>query len=224
MLSTQVAIEQARENMIEQQIRPWDVLDPAVLTLLRTTPRERFVPEAYRQLAFADLEIPLPHGQRMLAPKVEGRLLQALAPQRYERALVIGTGSGYLAACLAKATTETWAVEYHPALSEAAGAHWQALGLSGIKVVVADALRDWQPEGVFEVIAVTGAVTEASQLAPFEQALAVGGRMFAIVGQAPNMVAIRIIRHGRQEFARAHLFETVVQPLIGAEPRPRFVL
>mgnify|MGYP006271556977 CR=1 FL=1 len=223
ILDNEIDFEQARENMIEQQIRPWDVLDPRVLELLRTTPRELFVPEGYRRLAFADLELPLPHGERMLCPKLEGRMLQALEPAADDRALEIGTGSGYVTACLARAAAAVDSIELYADLSEAAQAKLEQLQMPRVQLVVADALQDWQPHGHYDVIAITGSLPGLADLQPFENALAEGGRLFAVVGLAPTMEATLVVRHGPVAFSRLKLFETVIPPLIGATPPERFV-
>jgi protein-L-isoaspartate(D-aspartate) O-methyltransferase len=211
--------EAARRQMIEQQVRTWDVLDPRVLETFATVPREKFVPEAYRAVAFADAAIPIGHGQFMLKPALEGRILQALAPLRGERALEIGTGSGYFAACLAELTGAADSIEIHADLALGALRVIEELGLSRIVVETGDALaRDY--ESRYEVIAVTGSVPAPERR--FERALAVGGRLFVIVGSAPVMEARLVTRTGEETWLSEVLFETCVEPLISTTPVSRF--
>ncbi len=220
---SEMNIERARENMVEQQIRPWDVLDPTVLELLRTTPRELFVANEYACLAFADLEIPLAHDQHMLAPKIEGRMLQALTLRPTDRSLLIGTGSGYTTACLARASASVESVERYSDLSEAAADRLKALDIARVRMVVADALGDWQSNGKYDVVALTASVPTPAELIRFEQLLTEGGRLFAVVGRAPSMSATLVVRRGASEFQRKRLFETVLTPLVGLQPTSEFV-
>ena len=210
----------ARRQMIDQQVRTWDVLDPRVLATLGAVPRERFVPEAYRGVAFADAPIPIGHGQFMLAPALEGRILQALAPVRGERALEIGTGSGFFAACLAHLTGSVDSIEIHADLAAGAARAIGEMGISRVSVESGDALaREF--DAAYEVIAVTGALpAPPSRL---ERALVVGGRMFVVIGTAPVMEARRVTRTGEDSWLSEPLFETRIDPLIpggGAVPLP----
>src|SRR5688572_22626102 len=176
--------EAARRQMIDQQVRTWSVLDPRVLDALGAVPRERFVPEAYRGVAFADAPIPIGHGQFMLAPALEGRILQALAPVRGERVLEIGTGSGFFAACLAHLTGAVDSIEIHADLAAAAVRAIGDAGIPRITVDTGDALaREF--DAAYEVVAVTGALPAPEP--KLERALVVGGRMFVVIGTPPVM-------------------------------------
>jgi protein-L-isoaspartate(D-aspartate) O-methyltransferase len=211
--------EAARRQMIEQQVRTWDVLDPRVLETFATVPREKFLPEAYRAVAFADASIPIGHGQFMLNPAVEGRILQALAPVRGQRALEIGTGSGYFAACLAHLTGAVDSIEIHADLALGAARTIEGLGISRVNVETADALgREY--EAHYDVIAVTGSLPAAERR--FERALAIGGRLFVVVGSAPIMEARLVTRTGEESWLSEVLFETFIEPLVQPAPVSRF--
>ena len=209
--------EQARFNMVEQQIRPWEVLDPRVLAVLPQVPRERFVPDAWQGLAFADFEVPLGQGQVMLAPKMEARLLQALALGRKDRVLEIGTGSGYLTACLARMAADVVTVELHPELAAQAEAKVRDQGIGNVRFLTGDAFVMEIPGGPFDAIAVTGALPLMDER--FCKLLKVGGRLFVVVGAEPAMQAMLITRVGEDQFRREALFETVIPALEGA-PQP----
>ena len=208
----------ARELMVEQQIRPWDVLDIKVLDVLARLPREAFVSEAHRALAYTDIELPLSGGQKMMKPVVEGRTLQALDLQPGDEVLEIGTGSGYLSACLAALARDVLSLEIDPVLADAARARLQSTGLgTNVRVETADALA-WQTERRFDVICVTGAVDVVpSQFASW---LRPGGRLFVIQGRSPAMEALLIQADGTRE----SLFETDIDYLRGAAPAPQFHL
>lgn len=211
--------EAARRQMIDQQVRTWEVLEPRVLETLAAVPREQFVPDAYRGVAFADTEIPIGHGQFMLSPRIEGRILQALAPARGERVLEIGTGSGFFAACLAEMAGSVESIEIHADLAAGAARALSALGISRVKIETADAFA--QPiAGSFQVIAVTGSLPVHD--ARFERALAIGGRLFVVIGSPPVMEARLITRTGENAWLREALFETSVAPLLHAAESPRF--
>jgi len=211
--------EAARRQMIDQQVRTWEVLEPRVLETLAAVPRERFVPEAYRGVAFADTEIPIGHGQFMLSPRIEGRILQALAPARGERVLEIGTGSGFFAACLADMTGNVESIEIHAELAAGAALAISALGIARAKIETADAFS--QPiAGPYQVIAVTGSLPVHD--ARFERALAIGGRLFVVVGSPPVMEARLITRTGENAWLSEALFETSIPPLLHAAETPRF--
>ena len=214
---------QARDAMVEQQVRPWDVLDARVLEVLGTLPREDFVPEAYRTVAYGDLEIPLGHGQRMLKPVVAGRVLQALRPQAGEEVLEIGTGSGYVSAGLGLMAREVLSLEREAPLADAARQRLLARGASNVSVVNADAFS-WDTERRFDVISVNAAVSEIP--ARFIQWLRPGGRMFIVHGHAPVMEAVLIHRDGDDVNATRteSLFDTELDYLAGAEPVPAFQL
>ena len=213
----------ARFNMIEQQVRPWDVLDQRVLDVLREVPREDFVPEDKRALAFMDLAIPIGHGEAMFPPKLEGRLLQALALRPGDRVLEVGTGSGFLTACLARLAGQVLSVDIHEDFTERAGQRLTDHGIDNVTLETGDAAWGWRHgELEFDAIAVTGAVAEYDTR--FEEQLTVGGRLFIIVGRAPVMEAMLVTRTGPEAFDRTGLFETSVKHLLGREPRPGFVL
>lgn len=210
-------IEQARFNMIEQQIRPWDVLDDQVLGVISGTPREDFVPERYRALAFSDISIPLEHGQVMMPPKLEGKLLQSLTLQPTDSVLEIGTGSGYLTACLARLTAKVHSVDLYPEFIEQARARLDRHGIDNVTLEVADAAAGWSGEGGFDAIAVTGSLPMLHQ--GFHSALKPGGRLFVIVGKPPIMQALLITRVGEQEWNQESMFETAIPALVNA-PQP----
>jgi len=211
---------QARENMVEQQIRPWDVLDSRVLETLATLPREGFVPAAHSALAYADLELPLGHGQRMMKPVIEGRTLQALDVQAGEDVLEIGTGSGFLTACLATMGREVVSLELHPELAASAQASLEAAGLgSNVRIETADALS-WTTDRQFDVVCVTAAVD--SLPASFLQWLRPGGRLFAVRGRSPVMEAVLVYNDAAGPRIES-LFETDLPYLTGAAPVAQFV-
>ena len=210
----------ARENMVEQQVRPWDVLDPRVLDAIATLPREAFVPEALRALAYADTALPLGHGESMMKPVLEGRALQALLPQAEESVLEIGTGSGYLTACLAKLAREVVSIERHADLAEAARARLAAQGIGNAKIETADAFA-WDNHQPFDVICVTGAVDALP--ARFIHWLKPGGRLFAVQGRSPAMEAV-LVRKDVNGLRSESLFETDLPYLAGAAPQPEFTL
>jgi protein-L-isoaspartate(D-aspartate) O-methyltransferase len=219
-MTTELA--RARENMIEQQIRPWEVLDPRVLAVFRQVERDRFVPAEYRNVAYSDVEIPIGHGERMMKPVVEARLLQALELTGSEQVLEIGTGSGFLTACLARLGAQVTSVERHQDLVEAARLRLAGAGIAGARIECADALAGWRPDQTFDAIAVTGAVdTVAAQLLDW---LAEGGRMFVVHGRAPAMQAALVTRIDAGHVRTDSLFETELDYLHGAAPKPRFVL
>lgn len=214
---------QARSAMVEQQVRPWDVLDARVLEVLAKVPREEFAPAPYRALAYSDLEIPLGDGQRMLKPVVAGRALQALLPQPGEVVLEIGTGSGYVTACLAHLSREVVSLERHRALADAASRHLAAQGLGNATVEHADAFA-WETERRFDAICVTAAVDRVPSR--FVQWLRPGGRMFIVHGRAPVMEAVLVHRgDGDVNATRTEsLFDTELGYLAGAEPAAEFHL
>lgn len=211
-------IQFARNQMVSQQVRAWDVLDVRVLTLLEALPREQFVPAAYRKLAYADTQIPLAQGQVMMAPKVEGRLLQALDPQAEESALEIGTGSGFVTACLARLAGEVLSVDIYPDFTATAGKTLSDLGIRNARLETRDGTRlDWLTQR-FDVIAVTGSLPTYDKL--YAERLNLGGRLFVIAGQPPVMEALLITRVSEDAWSRESLFETVLPPLVNAaQPR-----
>lgn len=209
-------VEHARFNMIEQQIRPWDVLDSSVLGLLAVVKREDFVPHEHRGLAFMDLEVPLPEGQSMLAPKVEARLLQALNLGKHERVLEIGAGSGHMAALLAHKAQSVLSLEIRPALAERARMNLQRAAVLHAEVRCADGSQGVPGES-FDAIVLSGSVAEVP-LALLQQ-LKPGGRLVAVVGEEPIMRARLYTRAGEAAFTQTDLFDTVAPRLEGfAEP------
>ncbi|MFZ1623692.1 MAG: protein-L-isoaspartate O-methyltransferase [Gammaproteobacteria bacterium] len=208
-------IEFARTQMVNQQVRAWDVLDPAILTVLGTVPREQFVPARYRALAFADTCIPLPGGQVMLSPKLEGRLLQALSPASAERMLEVGTGSGFMTACLSALGGTVTSLEIIPELANSA--QTKLAGYRGATVLNADVFN-FTPDGRFDVIALTGSLPVYDPR--FADWLAVGGRLFVVTGRVPQMEALLVRRLGETEWTTEILLETVVPPLENA-PEPQ---
>jgi protein-L-isoaspartate(D-aspartate) O-methyltransferase len=218
----QTDIEQARFNMIEQQVRPWDVLDQRVLDTMQMIPRENFVPEQYRSLAFADTNIPLGHDQVMMAPNVEGRLLQALAIQPEDTILEIGTGSGYLTACLARLGRHVTSIDIESGFTAQAAAKLAAHGITNVTLQTADAASGIERGNSFNVIAVTGSLPLLQQ--QFHNNLNTGGRLFVISGQPPIMEALLITRVDASSWTRESLFETSIPPLLHAAAPQSFVL
>src|SRR5690606_28859317 len=208
----------ARELMVEQQVRPWDVLDPRVLDVIATLPREEFVPAAHRALAYTDMSLPLPHGERMMKPVVEGRTLQALALQAGDDVLEIGTGSGYLTACLARLARDVVSLEQHADLADTARSQLNAQHLANVNVIHADAFA-YQTERRFSAICVTAAVDSIP--AKFVEWLQPGGRMFVIRGRSPAMEAVLLHNDAGQPRIES-LFETDLAYLVGAAPQPVF--
>jgi protein-L-isoaspartate(D-aspartate) O-methyltransferase len=210
----------ARQQMVDQQIRTWEVLDPRVLDVFATVPREAFVPPEYRELAFADTPIPIGLGQSMLAPKIQGRILQALSVAAGDRVLEVGSGNGYLAACLSLLGSSTRSIDIHPQFTAMATANLRAVARASVEFETRDAFAS-APLGEYDAIAVTGSLPVYD--ARFERSLRVGGRLFAIVGEAPVMDAILVRRVDTAEWIRESLFETVVEALINATAAQRFV-
>jgi protein-L-isoaspartate(D-aspartate) O-methyltransferase len=211
----------ARQQMVDQQIRTWEVLDPRVLDVFAMVPREAFVPPEYRELAFADTPIPIGLGQSMLAPKIQGRILQALSVGAADRVLEVGSGNGYLAACLGLLGAATRSIDIHPHFTASAQANLRAVPLATVEFETRDAFAA-APLGEYDAIAVTGSLPVYD--ARFERSLRLGGRLFAIVGEAPVMDAMLVRRVDHAEWIRESLFETVVEPLINATAAQRFVL
>ena len=213
--------EEARTQMLGQQIRAWEVLDGRVLDVLGAIPRESFVPKSQRGLAFADLEIPLAHGQKMMTPKVEGRLLQALSLNPTDNVLEIGTGSGFLAACLARLAKKVRSVDIYEGFSQDAKSKFGQLGISNAEFLTLDALQMGHQQK-FDAIAVTGSVPEQDD--HFVRMLRPGGRLFTIEGRAPAMEARVTTMHPNDQISRESLFELVLTPLVNAKQPKPFVL
>ncbi len=214
-------IERARFFMVEQQIRTWEVLDPAVLDLLMRVHREDFVPAAHRALAFADLEIPLGHGEAMLSPKLEARMVQELAIKPGDSVLEIGTGSGYMTALLANLARHVYSVDIIPEFSRSAANHLASVGIGNITLDTGDAARGWDKHGPYDVIVLTGSVPVLPDA--FRQSLNPGGRLLAVVGEAPVMEAQLVTRGQGGSYRSTSLFETCIPPLKNALQPQRFV-
>lgn len=212
--------EKARFNMVEQQVRTWDVLDQRVLDVLRTVPREDFVPSRYRRLAFADVRIPLAQGQVMMKPVEEGRMLQGLKIQAGERVLEIGTGSGFITACLAALGAEVLSIEIFPELVERASNKLERAGVRGAVVQQGDALKLGSVKQRFDAIVMTASAAEVPS--NLLELVKVGGRVFAVRGQAPAMEAVCVHQPAPRRWQIDSLFETDLPRLIGAEDRPSF--
>ena len=209
----------AREQMIEQQVRAWDVLDARVLNAMRRVPRELFVPLAQRYCAYADLEVPLARNQHMLRPSVVGRLLQALLPRDGEQVLEVGAGSGFVTACLRVMATHVRSLEVFPELADEARRNLTLLGMRDVEVVDADALHA-DSGARYDAIALTASLPAYD--ARFERRLNVGGRLFVVVGEPPVMEARFVRRTAEDSFATESLFETVIDPLVNAARPPEF--
>ena len=213
-------IEQARFNMIEQQIRPWDVLDPQVLDLLFVVKREDFAPAAYRNLAFADMEIPIGSGQTMLAPKIEAKMMQELGIQKTDKVLEIGTGSGYMAALLAARADHVVTVESRPEIAAAAKANLERAGVNNVTIEIGNGVDGWSSRGPYDAIVVSGSVPSVSP--SLLKQLRVGGRLAVIVGEAPVMEAQLITCTADGTYNTVNLFETVIPALDGADAKDQF--
>lgn len=224
-MNAQIDIEHARFNMVEQQIRTWEVLDQQVLDLLFAVRREDFVAPQYRSLAFVDMEIPLannaPTGERMLAPKLEARMLQELAVKPTDRILEVGTGSGYMTALLAKRGAHVTSVEINPAYSAVAATRLSAHGIANVTLEVGDAARGWSKHAPYDVIVLTGSVPVLAD--DFQRSLKPGGRLLAIVGEAPAMQARLTTCAGGGAYDSVSLFETCIAALRNAPQPERFV-
>ena len=214
-------VEQARFNMIEQQIRPWDVLDLRVLELLSAMPREEFVPDDQQALAFVDTHIALGHGQVMMQPKQEARLLQEADVTGKDRVLEIGTGSGYMTGLLASLALEVDSIDIFPDFLESAQAKLQRRGFGNINFAEGDASHGWEGSGSYDVIILTGSVPDLPQ--QFIDNLNPRGRLTAIVGTEPIMEAVLLTKHDNGSTKRSSLFDTSLPPLVNAIRPPRFV-
>jgi protein-L-isoaspartate(D-aspartate) O-methyltransferase len=213
-------IEQARFNMVESQIRPWEVLDQQVLDLLYVVKREEFVPAPYRMLAFSDMEIPIGQGEHMWQPKMEARVLQELAVKPSDQVLEIGTGSGYFAALLAHRAQHVYSVEIQSELQASAEANLRRTGVGNVTVELGDGANGWAKHAPYDVIALTGSTPVLPQ--QFLQQMKVGARLFAVVGSSPAMAARLITCTGDGVYSSIDLFETSVAPLAHALAGERF--
>ena len=217
----QMDFERARFNMVEQQIRPWDVLDPRVLERLFCVRREDYVPQPYRALAFADMEIPLGHGEKMLQPKLEARLVQDLALKGTDRVLEVGTGSGYMTALLAGLSAHVYSVEIIAEFSASAAARLQAHGIRNVTLETGDAARGWDRHAPYDAIVLTGSVPLLPE--SFRRSLSPGGRLIAVVGEPPVMQAQLVTCVSTGVYNTVALFETCIAPLRNALQPKKFV-
>jgi protein-L-isoaspartate(D-aspartate) O-methyltransferase len=207
-------IEQARFNMIEQQIRPWNVLDTDILDLLHVVKREQFVPAAYQNLAFADVEIPLPGGEAMLSPKLEARVLQEIQLKKHENVLEIGAGSGYMAALMAHRAAKVTSVEVNAEIKELAEKNLAKAGIANVSVELGNGANGWNKGAPYDVIVISGALEVLPE--SFLAQVKVGGRIAAIVGQPPSMEFVIVTRTGEASWNTVKVFETNVKYLTGA--------
>ena len=212
-------IDLARQQMVQQQVRTWDVLDATILKVLSTVPREQFVPAGLETLAFAETELPLRHGQQMMTPNVEGRMLQALDIKPGDAALEIGTGSGFITACLAVLAKSVTSIDVHEDFQTAAAANLEDSGISNFDLQVMDATQQL-PDAEYDVIAVTGSIEEFDPR--LVMALKDGGRLFVVVGSSPNMEARLVRRTGENDWQTTGLFETDLPALVNAGLPPQF--
>jgi len=217
----QLNTQQARFNMIEQQIRPAEVLDPKVLDIIGRISREDFVPQTYRDLAYADTHIPIGHGQLMMKPIQEGRMLQALNIQPDDKVLEIGTGSGYVTALMACLAKQVVSVEIIPELQQQAQQTLSRNNINNITLETGDAARGWATQAPYSVIAVTGSMPILAE--ELKQQLNIGGRLFVILGSAPVMTASLITRENEEVWSQEDLFETDLPALANVEQPPAFV-
>ena len=209
----------ARQQMVEQQVRAWEVLDPDILDVLKEIPREQFVPAGYESLAFADTEIPIGHGQSMMTPTIEGRVLQSLTPQAGEDVLEVGTGTGFLAACLARLSASVTSIDIFEDFLATAEANLEDTGVDNVELLAQDATESL-PDAQFDVIAVTGSIETFDPR--FVMALKPGGRLFVVVGHEPVMEARLVTRTGDNDWRSESLFETLLTPLENAALPPQF--
>jgi len=224
-MESEMNLEQTRYNMVEQQIRPWDVLDQKVLNLLFELQREEFVPAVYRSLAFVDMEIQLGHGEVMLAPKMEARILQELQIKKTDCILEVGSGSGYLTALLARQGEHVYSVEIVPELKAMAEKNLQVHGISNVTLEQGDAAHGWPGHEPYDVIVLTGSTPVLPET--FQNSLKTGGRLFAVVGDAPVMEAVLVTCVAQEKAAGVYntisLFETCIPLLRNAQQPERFV-
>jgi len=212
--------EFARQQMVEQQVRAWDVLDRDILEVLKSVPREQFVPAGYENLAFADTEIPIGHGQSMMTPTIEGRILQALELTTADEVLEVGTGSGFLAACLARLCTKVTSIDIHKEFLQSAAVNMEDSGISNVELFEMDATKEL-PDETFDAIAVTGSIQTFDPR--YVMALKPGGRLFVVVGNAPAMDARLIKRTGDNDWQSENLFETDLAAIVNGSLPPQFL-
>ena len=212
-------IDFARQQMVDQQIRAWDVLDAEILETLKTVPREQFAPAGFETLAFADTQIPIGHGESMMTPTLEGRLLQALDLNSTDSVLEIGTGSGFVAACLTHLAGDVTSIDIHEDFLKTAAANLENAGTKDVDLLVMDATKEL-PDAQYDAIVVTGSIQTFDPR--FVMSLNPGGRLFVVVGDAPAMDALLVTRTGDNEWKSECLFETMLKPLVNGELPPQF--
>lgn len=207
-------LQQARSNMIEQQVRPWDVLDQRVLDVLADIPREKFVEEQHQGLAYSDFQLPIGFGQTLFKPTLDGRMLQTMAINVTDRVLEIGTGSGYLTACIARLANTCDSAEIHPELARKASGRLAELGISNVSVHELDAAESWDAGDSYDAIAFGGSIESIPEF--YKQKMAMGGRLFAVLGSIdePTMEAVLVTRLSETEWTQESMFETRIDPLI----------
>lgn len=211
-------LDQARFNMVEQQIRPWDVLDPKILDLFMAVPRHEFVAESQQKLAYSDIELPIGESQAMWSPKIEGRILQALDIDKEEQVLEVGTGSGFVTALLATSAKQVTSIDIFPSIQNVAKSRLS--NFNNIDFQIGDAANDWQDEIDYDVIILTGSVETLPEA--YKNKLALGGRLAVIEGTPPAMVAKVYTRVAPAEWEIETLFETVIEPLINRQAKQTF--
>jgi protein-L-isoaspartate(D-aspartate) O-methyltransferase len=216
----QTNLDQARFNMVEQQIRTWEVLDMEVLDLIMTFPREDFVPEKYRNLAYMDIAIPIAEGQMTLHPKIEAHIMQALKIQPTDTVLEVGTGCGYLTALMAQKASQVFSVDIYPSILKSAGERIRAHNITNVTLEEGDASKGWDDHAPYDAIAITGSLPELPE--SFKTSLKVGGRLFAVVGDEPAMEALIVTRTGENQWTSKALFETDLPRLVNSEKPPQF--
>jgi len=212
--------EFARRQMVDQQVRAWEVLNAGILNVLKTVPREQFVPTGFEALAFADTEIPIGHGQTMMTPTMEGRVLQALDIGPSDSVLEIGTGTGFLSACLARLAEKVTSIDIDEDMLKTAAANLEDSGIINVELLAMDATEEL-PDETFDAIAVTGSIQNSNPR--FVMALKPGGRLFVVVGDAPAMEARMITRTGDNDWQTESLFETELAPLVNGCKPPQFL-
>jgi len=212
--------EQARFNMVEQQVRPWDVLDADVLTVMSEVPRENFVPVAYKNTAYTDYAVPIGNNQEMLKPVLVGRLLQALHLQPDEIVLEIGTGTGYLTACLAKLASYVYSVDINADFIPEAQKNLTSLGIDNVTLQTGDAAKGWAERPQYDAIVITGSMPEVPQA--YKDSLEIGGRLFVVSGQSPAMHAKLITRVSSTNWSEENILETDLPALENSQPEPEF--
>jgi len=213
--------EQARLNMVEQQVRPWDVLADDVLNVMQDIPRENFVPDQYKNMAYGDYGVPIGNNQEMLKPVLVGRLLQALEIKPDEIVLEVGTGTGYLTACLSRLASYVYSVDINPDFQPQAQRNLTSLEIDNVTLATGDACNGWPERTLYDVIVVTGSTPEVPE--NYKQALEVGGRLFIITGQSPAMHAKVITRVADNDWSEENILETDVAPLDNSGKEPEFI-